>query len=56
MFEGPAQNVFRETRWVEGPFEPGPFGGRRSRNVAHNIDVFRCLSCDHLELFVAPGN
>ncbi|MEU4705937.1 hypothetical protein AB0G00_05845 [Nocardia salmonicida] len=38
---------------MEDPFEHGFFGGkRRSRKTARTVDAYRCVACDHLELFV----
>jgi len=51
--EGTGSNAEAETRWLEGPFQSGSYGGtRRSRKAAVDVDAYRCVACDHLELFV----
>jgi pyruvate/2-oxoglutarate dehydrogenase complex dihydrolipoamide acyltransferase (E2) component len=37
--------------WVEGPFEMGFFGPRRSGRRRRAIEAYRCPQCMHLELF-----
>ncbi|MFI6220857.1 hypothetical protein ACIBEH_09915 [Nocardia salmonicida] len=53
LIEGTGQPAHGESHSLEGPFEHGFFGGqRRSRKTARTVDAYRCVACDHLELFV----
>ncbi|KQY33113.1 hypothetical protein ASD42_14500 [Nocardia sp. Root136] len=55
LIEDTGQQAHGESRWLEGPFEHGFFGGKRhSRKTARTVDAYRCTVCDHLELFVGP--
>ncbi|MFF0542730.1 hypothetical protein ACWEVD_03105 [Nocardia thailandica] len=56
LLEDTGQQAAGETRWREGPFEFGFFGGkRRSRKDPLTVDAYRCTGCGHLELFAEPG-
>ncbi len=44
-----------DARWIAGTIERGALGGaKRMGRPNHQMDVFRCPNCGHLELFAGP--